>query len=236
LLTTINGYGELALMETSAESPSHQKLLKIISASERASNLTRQLVAFSGKQYIPVEPVELNRLVMSMVDEVRGTICYPIDFELQPTDRAVLANTDFLSQVILLLCASARSRMSGGDRLIVRTGQSDLPEPRRMQGGELQPGTYGTLTVSDSGRFLDPESMENIFEPLSLIRDDLGVDLSPIYGIVQSLGGGIAVLAGETCGTTFEILLPCMKAKFASAAAGSSGSHTSSKLTSPLAV
>lgn len=218
MLTTINGYSELALMETPEGSPARQKLEEILSASERASDLTQQLVAFSGRQFIPIEPVELNRVVMDMLTSLQCALPCPIDCDLQPTDHALLANVDFLKQVILLLCSSASGRMGGADRLQIRTGQCDLTEPLRVQSGELKPGSYGAITISDSGRPLSVEIKEHLFEPLSQIHQDIGVDLSPIYGIVQGLGGGIDLVMGEDIGTTFEILLPCLPAAPASGA------------------
>jgi signal transduction histidine kinase len=210
LLTTINGYSELALMETPEGSPARQKLEEILTASERASDLTQQLVAFSGRQFIPVEQVELNRVVMDMLTSLQCALPCPIDCDLQPTDQPVLANADFVKQVILLLCSSASSRMSSPDRLQIRTGQCELAEPLRVQSGELKPGTYGAITVSDSGRPLSAEIKKHLFEPLSQIHTDIGIDLAPIYGIIQGLSGGIDLVIGDDIGTTFEILLPCM--------------------------
>jgi nitrogen-specific signal transduction histidine kinase len=212
MLTTINGYSELALMETPEGSPARQKIEEILTASERASDLTQQLVAFSGRQFIPIEKVELNRVVMDMLTSLQCALPCPIDCDLQPTDQALLANVDFLKQVILLLCSSASGRMAETDRLQIRTGQCDLTEPLRVQSGELKPGTYGAITISDSGRPLSAAIKEHLFEPLSQIHQDIGVDLSPIYGIVQGLGGGIDLVMGDDIGTTFEILLPCMPA------------------------
>jgi len=209
LLTTINGYSELALTEAPVSSPLHQELQEIVTASDRASSLTRHLVAFSGSQLTPVEPVDLNRLVRDMRAELVGAVACPIDFDLQPIDQASLANVEFLREVILLLCGSARGRMADNDRLQVRTRLCDLTERRMVQSGELKPGMYAALTISDSGRPLDAQIKEHLFEPLYLIHEDMGVELSPIYGIVQSLGGGIDVVTGEDIGTSFEILLPC---------------------------
>jgi len=218
LLTTINGYGELALMETPESSPLRQGLQEIVTASDRASSLTRHLVAFSGGQLFPVEPVDLSRLVKGMQDELRETMECPIDFDLQPMDTKSLANMDYLREVILLLCGSARCRMREKDRLRVRTRLRDFEGRRLIQSGELKPGTYAALTISDSGRPLDAQIREHLFEPLHLIHQDMGVELASIYGIVQSLGGGIDVVTGDGIGTSFEILLPCVKAAQAATA------------------
>jgi two-component system, cell cycle sensor histidine kinase and response regulator CckA len=218
LLTTINGYSELALMDTPESNPLRQELQHIVTASNRASSLTRHLVAFSGNQLMPLEPVDLSRLVKNMQAQLREAVPCPIDFDLQPMEHASLANVDCVQEVILLLCGSARGRMRAADRLQVRTGLCDLSEPRYVESGELSPGMYGALTISDSGRPLDAQCKEHLFEPLSLIHQDMGVELSAIYGIVQSLGGGIDVVSGDDIGTTFEILLPCVKAARAATA------------------
>jgi signal transduction histidine kinase len=85
-----------------------------------------------------------------------------------------------------------------------------LTESRLLLSGELPAGTYGALTISDSGSPLSAQLKDHLFEPLNRIHQEMGVDLSPIYGMVRSLGGGIAVVTGDGAGTTFEILLPCL--------------------------
>jgi nitrogen-specific signal transduction histidine kinase len=210
LLTTINGYSELALTGTPETSPLHQELREILTASHRASALTQHLTAFSGGQILPLEPVNLTRLVEDMRPELREAVPCPIDFDLQPMDQAPLANADSLRQVVLLLCAGARGRMRKTDRLQIRTGAYALTESRLLLSGELPAGTYGALTISDSGSPLSAQLKDHLFEPLNRIHQEMGVDLSPIYGMVRSLGGGIAVVTGDGAGTTFEILLPCL--------------------------
>jgi signal transduction histidine kinase len=101
--------------------------------------------------------------------------------------------------------------MRGSDRLVVRTHQCDVTSARPVRGGELKPGAYLVLAVSDSGRPIDPQSLEHLFEPLYPIHDDIGVELAPIYGIVQGLGGGIDVQTGDR-GTTFELFFPAVSA------------------------
>ncbi len=205
LLTTINGYSELALTGTPESNPVRQELQEIVTASHRASSLTQHLVAFSGSQLLPVEPVDLNRLVKEMRPQLHQAVPCLMDFDLQPVDRASLANAECLRQVILVLCGSAHTRMRATDRLQIRTGLRDLTES-----GELKAGTYGALTISDSGRPLNANVKDHLFEPFYQLHEDTGVDLSPIYGMVRSLGGGIGVVTGENIGTTFEILLPCV--------------------------
>jgi len=209
LLTTISGNGEFALMETPEGSPLRHELEEIVTASDRASSLTRHLVAFSGGQLIPVEPVDLSGLVKGMQTQLRQAIACPIDFDLQPMEKKSLANVDYLREVILLLCGSARGRMRDTDRLRIRTRLCDFAGRHLVESGELRPGSYGVLTISDSGRPLEAGIKEHLFEPLYLIHKDMGVELSPLYGIVQSLGGGIDLVTGDDIGTTFEILLPC---------------------------
>jgi signal transduction histidine kinase len=209
LLTTINGYSGLALMEAPENSPLRRELQEIVTASDRASSLTRHLVAFSGGQLIPVEPVDLSRVVKDMQTELRQALPCPIDFDLQPLEKASLANVDSIRKVLLLLCKNAGGRMRENDRLRIRTRLCDFPGRHLVQSGELEPGAYGALTISDSGRPLDARIKEHLFEPLYPIHDDMGAELSLIYGIVHSLGGGIDVVSGDEIGTAFEILLPC---------------------------
>ena len=166
-------------MEAPENSPLRQDLQEIITASDRASSLTRHLIAFSGSQFIPVEPVDLNCLVEEMRDELCQAFQCDIEFDLQPMGEAALANVDFLRQVILLLCSSARGRMKDTDRLQVRTKQCDLTSPRLTHSEALKPGKYRSLTISDSGRPLNAQIREHLFEPLYLIHEDMGVEALP---------------------------------------------------------
>ena len=204
LLTTINGYGELALHAAPEESPLRPHLEEIVSASERASYLARNLLAFSGNQLIPVERVDLNTMALEAATEIQ----VPTSLDLAAQAPFALANRECLQQVIRLLAESAALRIAGkSGSLRVHTSQRILDRPRAVYSGVVPTGTYALLTISDPGAPLDAEILAHMFEPLYGNPALPGVDLSPIYGIVTSLGGRLDVESGAQ-GTTVEIWLP----------------------------
>jgi two-component system cell cycle sensor histidine kinase/response regulator CckA len=216
LVTTIDGYAELALHASSSESPSRPDLEQIVAASHRALNLTRNLVVFTGKQIIAAEPLDLNRWVTDLYPSLREVCSSSIDLDLQPIPWRIHGNAEFLKQVLFLICGRASAESSAGNsaggrdarRVRIRTSAQWLTETRTVYGRALTPGSYTMLTISDSGITLDAEAKAQLFEPFYLDRSAVGVELSPIYGMVHSLRGGIDVISDPDHGTSFEIWLP----------------------------
>jgi PAS domain-containing protein len=212
LLTTINGYTELALHGTPPSSPIRKDLEEIATASDALSNLARNLLAYSGRQTIPVEPVDLNILVGSLEAGLREAMKAPIDVELATERTTVLGNGECLGQILLILCTSARHRIHGAaqntGRVEIRTERRRLAEAQPVYTGKIPAGVYSVLTVSDSGPAIEPATMAQLFEPLFLDREAVGVELAPVHGIVRNLGGWINVISEENAGTTFEVLFP----------------------------
>lgn len=204
LLTTINGYGELALHSAPADGQLRQHLEEIISASEQASFLTRNLLAFSGTQLIPTEPVDLNAVAQDATREIP----YAVDLDLQAEAPVALANRECIRQVIQLLTESAGLRMGGLAKTIrVHTSERSLDRSRTVYSGDVPAGRYAVIAVSDSGAALEREVLAHMFEPMYMSPAMAGVDLSPVYGLISSLGGRLHVESGEE-GTRFEIWLP----------------------------
>jgi PAS domain S-box-containing protein len=204
LLTTINGYAELALHAAPTESPLRPHLEEIVAASEQATFLARNLLTFSGSQLIPVAPVDLNTVARDAVNDLSRTV----ELDLSEESPIALANRECLHQVILLLAESAGLRVAEEPgRIRIQTNRCDLDRPRSLYSGEVPAGNYAVIAISDTGTPLDAEVLEHMFEPLYFNPELLGVDLSPIYGIVSNLGGGLHVESG-TRGTRFEIWLP----------------------------
>jgi signal transduction histidine kinase len=192
LLTTINGYTELALHETSEDSPARKDLEEIASASDTASHLTRHLLAFTGNQMIPVEYVNLNAMLERLQPQFGA-----VQIEFCAEHLFVFANAPCLRQIIVIFCGSARHRVGHETAVQIVTSR------RRL--GAIE---YAAITISDCGPALAPATLDCLFEPLFLDREELGVELSAIYGTVRNLGGLINVASEEGRGTTFEILIP----------------------------
>jgi signal transduction histidine kinase len=208
ILTTINGYTELVMQQTSEDSPIREDLEELAAASDTASNLARNLLAFTGNQAIPVEPVDLNTLVRKMELCIRDAVHGSVQVELAQDHPVVLANADCLRQIVLLLSRSAHHRTHGVGNFKIRVQRSRLAEPRAVYTGKVPTGVFCILTVFDSGPALPPATLAQLFEPLFLDDETIGLELAPIYGIVRSLGGWIDVTSEEGLGTIFEVLLP----------------------------
>jgi hypothetical protein len=197
LLTVIGGYSGVALTETPDDSPLHGDLQEIAAATEQASRLTRRLAALAGNKSVPVEPVDLNRLIEDMQLRIRQAVPCQVGFSLQPLAAKPFANADRLREAIVLLCANVRQRAQEASRLDVRTRLLTITAPRLVESGELGPGTYSVLVLFDTGK------------PFDSTGEDACIELSAIYGFVLSVGGGIDIKSSAGEGTTFEILLPC---------------------------
>jgi two-component system, cell cycle sensor histidine kinase and response regulator CckA len=153
---------------------------------------------------IPVERVDLN----AVAQEAANEIPQPVNLDLAAQAPVALANRECLQRVFRLLAESAGLRMAGKPGSIrVHTSQRMLDRARAVYSGEVPTGTYAVITVSDPGAPLGAEVVAHMFEPLYLNPTLLGADLSPIYGIVTSLGGRLDVESGGH-GTTVEIWLP----------------------------
>ncbi len=204
-LSTIHGYSELAWHAAPAESPLRPHLEEIIAASEQASHLARNLLAFSGSQLIPLELVDLNRVAQ----EAAHQLLEPIQLDLPVEAPLALANRECMQQVIRLLAESAAVRAGEEPAVIcIHTSRSILEAPRAMYSGEATAGAYGVITISDRGTVLEAETLAHMFEPMYPDSKLPGVELWPIYGIITSLGGRLHVESNDASGTVFEIWLP----------------------------
>ena len=208
LLTTINGYTELALREAVVGSVLEKDLEELASASDQASSLARNLLAFSGNQLIPVEALDLNVFLEQDAEEFQRVARAEVRVEPCADAIGAMANADCLLQVVSLLCVSADRRTPPGMHITVRARRIEIAETRTLYTGELAAGTYSAISVSDSGLALAQATLDHLFEPLFLDREGVGIELSPIYGVVRTLGGAIDVESGPVRDTTIEILLP----------------------------
>jgi PAS domain S-box-containing protein len=217
ILTAITGYGELLLMNPDVQDSVSRDVKDILQAAERAASLTRQLLAFSRKQVLQPQRLDLNQVVANLDKMLRRVIGEDIDLEmvLGPELGAVKADPGQIEQVIMNLAANARDAMPQGGKLTIETANTDLDEAYAQGHLEVQSGPYVMLAVSDTGVGLDPESQARIFEPFFTTKElgkGTGLGLSMVYGIVRQSGGFIYVYSDPGEGTTFKIYLPRLEA------------------------
>ena len=232
LLTPIMGYADLLLADLSSGDPRHERLEHIRRAAERARDLTRQLLAFSRKQVLDIQQVNLKKVVSEFEKFLRHTLREDIQIRLHlPPDLGnVRADVGQIEQVLMNLIVNAQDAMPGGGVLTLELADIVLDEDYAAGHQGVLPGPYVQLTVSDTGCGMDPVTLSRIFEPFFTTKtrgEGTGLGLSMVYGIVKQHGGNIWVYSEEGLGTSFKIHLPRSKETADSKAASSvSAVHT----------
>ena len=212
LLTVILSYVELACGSLQ-EGELQAYLQEIRVAGERAASLTRQLLAFSRKQVLQPESLDLNRVVTDMEKMLRRIIGEDIDLvkALAPDLGRVKADPGQIEQVIMNLAVNARDAMQQGGKLTIETANVQLEGDYMALPEGVEPGPYVMLVVTDAGVGMDEPTKTRIFEPFfttKAVGKGTGLGLSTVFGIVKQSGGSIDVLSEPGKGTTFKVYLP----------------------------
>jgi len=213
LLTVITGYSELLLSRMGPHDRGRVEAEEIQKAGNRAAALTRQLLAFSRRQVLQPEVLDLNRVLRELETMLRRLIGEDIDLvtSLAPGLGKVKVDPGQIEQVVVNLVVNARDAMPDGGELTIRTASLDVgPEAARAEEA-FPPGSYVLLEVRDTGGGMDPETVANIFEPFFTTKEQgkgTGLGLATVYGIVKQSGGHISVRSEPGKGATFQVLLP----------------------------
>ena len=207
LITVISGYTQLALMRADKQSPEADDLRQVIEASDRAANLTHQLLAFSRKQVLQPTVLDLGEVVNGISPMLRRIIGEHIQLDIEggPQLARVRADRGQIEQVLLNLAVNARDAMTSGGRLTIATANIGRAD------GERQHPLGVSLVVRDTGTGMQPEVRDRIFEPFFTTKDPgkgTGLGLSMVYGIVKQSGGTIRVDSELGRGAAFTISLP----------------------------
>ena len=213
LLTAINGFAGLLQLRLPADDPQRKTVGKILNAGERAANLISQLLAFSRKQIVSPEVIELNAIVARM-DKMLTRIIgehIRVSFKPAPDLWPIKADPTQIEQVIVNLAVNARDAMPSGGKLIIETQNVVLEEDFIASHLQAQPGPHVLLAVSDTGAGMTEEVKAHLFEPFFTTKEPgrgTGLGLAMIYGIVKQSGGSIWVYSEVDHGTVFKIYLP----------------------------
>jgi PAS domain S-box-containing protein len=213
ILTVIMGFGQLLQHGMSVDDPKRSHLKQILDASDKASHLTSSLLAFSRKQIMMLQLVELNDLARKhtkFLGRIIGEdLTLRTDFGVEALP--VMADSGQIEQVLMNLATNARDAMPGGGVLTISTQSVQLDEEFYRQHGYGEGGPYALLTISDTGAGMDAETRDKIFEPFFTTKEPgrgTGLGLSIVYGIVKQHGGYITIVSQPGVGTTFSIYLP----------------------------
>ena len=218
LLMVISGYTEVLLNELDPAHPLHVKARAIQQASDRATTLTRQLLAFSRKQMLELKVVDVNAIVQDMERLLRPLIGENVELftRLAPDVGHTRADSGQLEQVLMNLVVNSKDAMPSGGRITIQTENITLDESDRREHTFIRPGHYVMLSVSDNGLGMTKETQSRIFEPFFTTKEKgkgTGLGLSTVYGIVKQTGGYVMVQSEVGSGTTFNIYLPLVEEK-----------------------
>ncbi len=213
LLMVISGYTEVLLYHLSPGHPLHVKAEAIQQASDRATTLTRQLLAFSRKQLLELKVIDVNAIVTDMERLLRPLIGEHIELSttLAPNIGCTRADAGQLEQVIMNLVVNAKDAMPGGGKISIRTGSVTLDDSYRPENTFIKHGPYVMISVSDNGHGMDAETQARIFEPFFTTKEKgkgTGLGLSTVYGIIKQSGGYVFVQSEVGRGTVFNIYFP----------------------------
>ncbi len=215
LLTIIRGYASL-LEPLSAQVADLTEPLKQISiATDRAAELTRQLLAFSRRQMMMTKPLDLNELIRGLAKALESELGPGNRLHLDCALQLPLVNADpaMLERVVLALAANARDAMRGGGRFTVSTAAVRLTQAEARRNPEAAAGDSACLTLTDTGCGMDPATLRKMFVPFFTTKDvgqGTGLSLSSVYGTIKQHHGWIEVASQVGKGTTFKIFLPAL--------------------------
>jgi len=213
LLTAIIGFATLAQMKIGESELSSQYLDEVLVASERATHLTKGLLAFSRKQAINPQPGELNSILRRIEKLLRRLISEEIELVLRYAGQAlpVIADAGQIDQILMNLATNARDAMEHSGVLTIETSLVQLPEDLAAGLGYGAAGSYARLAVSDTGKGMDEATKAHVFEPFFTTKEvgkGTGLGLAIVYGIVKQHNGFIEIESTPGKGTTFHIYLP----------------------------
>ena len=213
LLTVVSGYTEVLLDQLTPAHPLHAKAESIQQASDRATTLTRQLLAFSRKQLLQLKVVDVNAIVEDMERLLRPLIGEDIELttSLEPSIGCTRADAGQLEQVIMNLVVNAKDAMPHGGKISISTASVTLDESYRPENTFIKHGPYVMISVSDSGQGMDRETQARIFEPFFTTKEKgkgTGLGLSTVYGIIKQSGGYVFVQSELGRGTVFTMYFP----------------------------
>jgi len=216
LLTIITSYSELALDSVVPGSSTQTRIQEILSAAHRATDLTRQLLAFSRKQPQALRVAELNPVVGGIVKTLHHLIGEDIELIFIPGVELGRVRVDpvQIEQILMNLAANSRDAMPQGGQCTVETSNVQLDEQYADRKRAVIPtGRYAVLTITDTGFGIHADHLSHVFEPFYTTKPSgkgTGLGLATVYGIVKQNHGFVWAYSEPGMGTIFKIYLPCV--------------------------
>jgi PAS domain S-box-containing protein len=224
LLVVIQLQSSLLVDGTLGERETREGIHEIMAATERAANLTRQLLTFSRRDVRQPRDIDLGEVTGAMTKLLRRLLGEDIALETRYAPGEVIVNADpgMMEQVLMNLAINARDAMPNGGRLLVALEVMQLDESYVAEHPRSRPGRFARLTVRDNGTGIAPEHLHHIFEPFYTTKGagkGTGLGLATVFGIVEQHHGWIEVATELGRGTAFRVFLPALNASLAESAA-----------------
>jgi PAS domain S-box-containing protein len=217
ILTVIQGYTGMLKEDNRIPADAHDLLEEIEKSAQRAADLTRQLLAFSRRQPLMAQIVDLSELVRNMMRLLTRLLGEDIRIEFNPTPiaRRVRVDVGKIEQVLMNLTVNARDAMPKGGVLRIRVEDVTVTEAQAEGNSDRRPGEFILMRVEDTGCGMDESTLARIFEPFFTTKDigkGTGLGLATVYGIVKQHSGWIEVTSHVGSGTTFLVYIPVHEA------------------------
>ena len=212
LLAAIKGFASLAMLDLDAAHPAHENLRQLQLTTDRAGELTHQILDFSRKHGAELKPLSINRIVEKMQEVLRRLIGPGISmkFALDSTLWTVMADAAKIEQIILNLTINARDAIENGGSITIATNNASISDESAF-GPNARTGSYAVLSVSDTGKGISEDMQEKIFEPFFTTKLDVGgsgLGLAVVNRIVRQMNGWVRVESRVAHGAVFSIYLP----------------------------
>ena len=213
LLTAISGHCDLLLLRHGPNDQSFADLMQIKENASRAATLVAQLLAFSRKQTLRPEHLNICEMLSDFTHLLNRLVGEKVELILKfdPAARTVRADKRQLEQVLMNLVVNARDSMPNGGKIIISTSKTRIDAPYSRDRVTVEPGQYVSVKVADQGCGIAVDKLQKIFEPFYTTKrtgEGTGLGLSTVYGIVKQTGGYIFVDSEAGRGTEFTVLLP----------------------------
>lgn len=213
ILTVIQGYLGLIKQDERIPHDLIETIEEVEKSAQRATDLTRQLLAFSRRQPLVIQSIDLSELVRNMLRLLERLLGedIAISFQQHPVQNRIHADSGMMEQVLMNLTVNARDAMPNGGTLFIDVEQVTITPEQAILTDEARPGDFIRLSVKDTGCGMDSTTMARLFEPFFTTKDigkGTGLGLSTVYGIVKQHHGWIEVASQVGKGTTFRVFLP----------------------------
>ncbi len=215
LLTVISGYCDAARQEIGA-GPGADDLVEVQRAADRAAQLTSQLLAFSRRQVLQPDELDLSEVATSLMPMLRPLIGEDVELVLLAEDGLppVRADRGQMEQIVVNLAVNARDAMPQGGTLTIETRALELDEHEARDYLDMEPGRFVCLTVTDTGTGIAPDAMPHLFEPFYTSKEvgrGTGLGLATVHGIATQSGGQVRVYSEPGLGAAFKVYLPALE-------------------------